>query len=163
MTIIDHIVLILFRLINFGVLIGVISYLFKRYGLPEIRQQLAAYWAYFEGLANTHHLLKKEQQMIDRSIIQNQKEQDILKERLMRWRAYVDERNNALMREKEERAKKLKEQILEQQKQIDQHRMFKKIMPQAVAQARSIWQQKAKNEAEQHKIFDTIMAIMRNR
>jgi hypothetical protein len=155
-------VLIVFRIINFAVIIGIIGYLFKKYGLPEIREQLKAYWDYFEGLANTHRLLKKEQQMIDRTIVQNQKEQDVLKERLMRWRAHVDQQNNQLILEKDERAKKLRAIMVEQQRQINQHRIFKKIMSPAIAQARATWQEQAKDKSVQHKVIATIIASMRN-
>jgi hypothetical protein len=161
MTVIDQVVLIVFRGINFGVLIGIMGYLFKRYGLPTIREQLAAYWAYFQDLANTHRLLKKEQQLVEQSIIAHQKEQDILKERLMRWRARIDELNNQLNIEKEERIAVLKERLLKQQKQIDHHRMFQQIVPLAIAQARNDLEQEARSETMQKKIFDEIMPIMR--
>lgn len=161
MIAVNHIVLVLFKFINFGVLAGLAWYLFKRYGLPIIRQNLIDYRGYFQELGSTHYHLKQEQRLIEQQIINDRKEQDLLKERLMRWRAHIDDQNKQLLIAREERKKKLKELVAVQQKQIMQHRIFATIMSQALQDARKTLQTAAQDESVQYKIFDTAVSIMR--
>ncbi len=161
MIAVNQIVLIIFRLINFGVLIGLAGFLYKRYGLPIIQEGLAQYRAYFEGLFLTHRRLKKEQQLIENTIINDRKEQDILKERLMCWLASVEDQNKLLILEKEKRKKMLKDRMILQQKKIAEHRLFNTVLSQALIEARQTLAQRSKNEAVQTKMFDSIVSMMR--
>ncbi len=161
MIAVNYFVLVFFKLLNFGVIIGLAWYLFKRYGLPTVQQGLIEYRAYFEGLATTHRSLQEEELMIEQQIIKDRKEQDLLKERLMRWLANVDDQNKKLIIEREERKKKIQELTSIQQKQITQHRIFSTIMPQALMEAYRTVRMAAKDESVHYKIFDRAISIMR--
>lgn len=158
----DTMILIVFRCINFGVLIGIAWYCFNYYGLPSIRQALAEYYTYFEDLLNAHYNLQREQRIVEQAITDNRKEQDKLKERLMRWKASVEAHNKQLFVQKEERKKKLKEHLLEQQKRINQHRIFKIALSQSLAESRNVLIKMVDNKNVQHKIFDSIIVKMSN-
>lgn len=160
MIIANQIVLIFFKLVNFGVIIGLGWYLFKRYGLPDVKYNLQEQRAYLENLATMHRDLKQEQQMIEQQIVLDRQEQDVLKAHLMRWLARVDEENKKLMHQKEERKRKLQDLVIAQQKQIMQHRIFAAVMPQALLEAHDAMEVVAKDESVQHKMFDAAIAIM---
>lgn len=161
MTAFEQIVLFVFRLINFGVLVGVASYLFKRYGLPILKQNLGHYRSYFDGMINTHRRLKQEQRLIEKQMISDSKEQDILKERLMRWLANVDDQNKRMRAKRTERKKRLKEEVALQQKQILQNHIFDMIMSEAVEEARKTLVIRAKSEKVQQAMFDKAAALMK--
>lgn len=160
MIIVNQLVLIFFKLVNFGVIIGLAWYLFKRYGLPDVHHSLQEQRAYLENLAMMHRDLQQEQQMIEQQIHDDRKEQDVLKEHLMRWLARVDENNKKLLLQREERKKKLQELVVAQQKQIMQHRMLATVLPQALVEAHRAMETAAKDESVQYKMFDTAVSIM---
>lgn len=156
----NHLVLIFFKLLNFGIIIVLAGYLFKRYGLPTVQQGIREYRAYFEGLAYTHRSLKEEELMVEQQIIKDRTEQDFLKERLMRWRAHVNDQNKKLIIEREKRKKILQNIIAVQQKQIMQHRLFSTMMPQVLMEAYRTLKTEAADESVQYKIFDKALSTM---
>ncbi len=160
MLTVNHFVLIFFKLFNFGIIIALAGYLFKRYGLPMIEQGIREYRTYLEGLAYTHRSLKEEEIMVEQQIINDRKEQDFLKERLMRWRASVNDQNKQLIVEREERKKMLHTIIAVQQKQIMHQRLFTTMMPQVLMEAYRTLKTEAVDESVQYKIFDQALSTM---
>lgn len=156
----EQIVLIFFRIINLGVLIGLFFYLYKRYGLPVIKQNYDTYRSYFQTLLHTHYDLLRQERRVEKKIENDAKEQDALKERLMRWLASVDDQNKLLSIDREERKKKLKEQMMMQKKTITQNRILEIVTSDALAQARTTLELYAKDETFQIKMFDKMRSMM---
>ncbi len=158
----EQVTIVFFRLINFGVLIGLGWYLAKKHLLPIIRQQLAAYVAYFNGLRKTHRMLKQEQRVIAYAIDEDCKEQAELKERVMSWKAQVHEHNEQLYQEREQRRQVLQKSISLQVKQVAQYRLYKAVMPEAMQEARRQLTQQFAQEGAQQRVLRSIITMMRD-
>lgn len=162
----DHVkqlIIVSFRLINFAVLIALILYLVKKYGLPLLAKSMQEHKDYFLGLTSTHQRLKKEQQLLEKKIVDDQQEQFSLKERLMRWLASVDDQKKKLHALKDERKKMLKERMLFQQKQVARHRLYHAVMADALAQARNTLENQSATPQAQKEMFDAIAQALKER
>lgn len=156
----ENIILIIFRLLNFAVLMGLAWYLGKRYGWPALRAARDAYYLYFHNLSRSHtQLLKEHEYLLDQKE-QDRQESTRLKERLMRWRAAVDERDNVVARERLQRIEKAKERILLQQKTVAQSQLYAQVIPQAIKQARISLAGQAKTDSAQERMFQKIMTVL---
>lgn len=134
---IAHIIKPLFQLINFAVIIALVVYVFKKYLFDSIRAQKRAQHAIVASLKKTFYMLMRNYQMLNREIEHEQQLQYELKERVMRWRAYVESCQEQMVNEKAERGKALSNQMSEQIVQIQQHLVYKQVLPHAMKEARA--------------------------
>ena len=156
----ENIVLIVFRLINFGVLLFLFWYGARRYMMPTVMKNMQAVRTYLEGLLQTHNRLKGEKALVERRIELDRKEQDFLKERLMRWKASVEDYNEKTLRNKESRKKEFEKMLLEKYKAMQHRRIYHKIMNETIDHARRVLQKKAEQESVQKEIIGNAFKLM---
>lgn len=138
----ESIVAILFRLINFGVLAGVLWYMFKRYMLQDVKDQMRQKETARQDLL--YHKISLEMRQQD--IVQQIADQDTLGKSLT---GKVQVWREAFVRVEHEREME-KDQLkkaLDQRAQLQHHYMLvaqvqKRVVPHVVAQTRTMLEQK---------------------
>jgi len=111
---IEEIIVFVFRIINFFVIVGLIIYVFKRYLLKIILAQIEEKKALIHGLISTDRMLIRQRNAMSRKIAEDQEDQSCLKEKLMRWRAAIDENKAQLYDIREKRRAFFEELITKQ-------------------------------------------------
>lgn len=95
----ETIIAIIFRLVNFAVLIALFIYLFKKYALLTITNRVAQKEALLQALYNQQQLLEKQQYALDKHVDQEAALCAELKEKVSRWKDLIDQK--IVMREQE--------------------------------------------------------------
>ena len=85
----EQIVIVLFKLLNFGVLIGLIIYGYKVYLLPAMKKKWGELREMFEALRRSHRHLQKEKRGVEKFIVQDRQWQDDLQEKVLHWQSLV--------------------------------------------------------------------------
>ncbi len=130
------IVELVFQLLNFIVIIGLIGFLFKKYILNGIRAQMRAHESVVVSLKKSFHMLTRNYQLLDREIEHERQMQYELKQKVMRWRADVEQLHEQMTHERNERSKELKVQTEQQIKEIQKHMLYQEALPRALKKAR---------------------------
>ena len=107
----ESIVAILFRLFNFGVLIGVFGYLFKKYVLVGIRTRMAEKKRYLQSLNERKDELAQEHQMIVQRMGQEHELGQQLKKKVDNWAQEVAKKHEVREQEKHSYAQSLQERM----------------------------------------------------
>lgn len=157
MLLFENLILIIFKLLNFGIIIGLIVYGFKKYAAPALKQAWDEYVTQFAQLSNTHDQRMDEHDGIVQQIAQDEAEYARLKERLMRWRASIDEKKMQDETQRAEQIEAAKERIALQQKTITQSQLQAQIMPAALKQARERLAQELHAQEKQQRMFEKIV------
>jgi hypothetical protein len=153
-----HIISIVFRLINFGALVGAALYFFKKSGKAAIEHIETEKKAYLGGLHEQKRALDYQKEQITQEVAQQELLIALLKERVMHWQQRV-------MQEREmfEHYKILQEQSMQERTQkrkegIAKQQLYAQVMPQAIKQAQKKLtdQYTLSQEADQfmNRIFD---------
>ncbi len=95
----ETIIAIIFRLVNFAVLIALFIYLFKKYALSTITNRVAQKEALLQALYNQQQLLEKQQYALDNHVDQEAALCAELKEKVSQWKDLIDQK--IVMREQE--------------------------------------------------------------
>lgn len=127
----------LFELINCAVLIGLIAFLFKKYLLGSIRAQMSAQVEFIGSLRESFHMLTRNYQLLDREIEHERQVQYELKEKVMRWRAQVEQLHEQVQHERDERKNMAASQAKDQIKQVKRHMIYQEVLPRALDDARA--------------------------
>lgn len=131
-----RIIAIVFRLINFGIVIGIFAYVFKAKLLDLIKSQINEEHKHADSLEKRAHQLKAEKQQVEDGIKQDAVSCAQLKDKVDAWRAAAQAELVALDEQKKHRIGQLQERAQAQAQQIEQHRAQKTIAPQALVHAK---------------------------
>lgn len=128
-------IVLAFRIINFGVLIALLGYLFKKYALSTIQQRMLEKRAYVGGLQEQYRSIIYQQEQIAAI----RKEEELLCQRLQQqvsmWRFAIEKERKIRLEEKEQRKDVLKERAQYKEQQIRLLYLKKQVIPHAVRQA----------------------------
>ena len=158
---IEDVIVFVFRIINFAVLLGLLGYGFKRYGLPVLRESYQAYYGYFESLSYYHSRLLNESNDIDQLQEKDRQEQELLKKRMMQWKSAVESKHDLLEQQYQKQRIELDERLKIQQEKIREYRLKAQIMPLAVADARKRLIERAATAKFQHAILQKTKTLLR--
>jgi len=150
-----------FELINCGVIIGLITYVFKKYLLGIIYDQMRAQSKYIDSLKESFHMLTRNYQLLDREIEYERQVQYELKEKVMRWRANVEQLHEQRMRERDERKKIVAEQAIEQNKQVQKYMIYDQVLPRAIQDARAALEKQCADPEVQKKYLSHSLNMLR--
>src|SRR5579872_5656644 len=153
----------LFELINCGVIIGLLTYIFKKYLLGIIYAQMRAQNKYIDDLQESFHMLTRNYQLLDREIEYERQVQYELKEKVMRWRAKVEQLHEQLMHERDERKKIVAEHMIEQNKQVKKYMIYDRVLPRAIEDARAELEKQCADPEMQKKYLAHSLTILRKR
>ncbi|HZW61697.1 MAG TPA: hypothetical protein VFF04_05730 [Candidatus Babeliales bacterium] len=128
---------IIFKLLNFAVLIGLFVYLFKNYFLDSIKEQMNAKEQFLADLKHQKEALKEQQKKLEQQI----EAQDIVcadfGNKIERWQAAVHEEEIKKQKMREQLHAKLTKKIEYQAHQLSVEKIEKIIEPQALEHAKA--------------------------
>jgi len=162
MVLTETMTVVVFKLLNFIVLAGLLFYIAYVHLLPVIKKQLAKYVAYIEGLRRSHRALKKDARLLKKEMEDDEQQLERLKERVKQWQQNVHEQRNALIRERDARKKALLKQFEEHKEQIALYRTYKQLVPEAIEEARQELKKKFTKDAAQKSYIKKLMLDMRS-
>lgn len=132
------IVSIIFRLINFGALIGLGIYLFKRFALNDIRLQISKKQQKLADLSLQNQLLKEQAKSMDFTLAEQQSVSRGLLQKIDLWAMLISHQENAREQEKIARQQALTQKMQTQQAYIALRDTQKKALVPAIDKARII-------------------------
>ncbi len=159
---VEQIVLVLFRIINFLVIIGLAIYAFKKYLLPTIREQIKAKDATIQGLQKTHRMYVRQNRTLDQGIHNDLLEQARLKEQLMRWRAGIDNERKLLEEKCEARISSIEKRLKDQSKRVEMYLVARSIYPLTFKKTRILLQKEFSETSNQDKFMEKVFSFMRS-
>ncbi len=157
----EQIVIVLFRLLNFGVLIGLIFYGYKAYLLPEMKKKWEELKEMFAGMRRSHRHLQKEKRGVENFIVQDRQWQAALQEKVLRWQSLVGDRREQLLKERARRKRILDKQMEEQQNQVALYRAYKQVAPDALKEAREALKKKFDSGNAQQQFMNAVITALR--
>jgi hypothetical protein len=131
-----QLILIIFKLINFGVLIGLGYVLWRKYARSYLMAEFNKKYAYQDGLQQTHTRLQQEKKHIAKIYQGDQQEREQLKERLSSWRDALEHERISREQYKREQQELLKKRVAEQLAAIEQHHLLNQLYKEAMGDAR---------------------------
>lgn len=153
-----------FELINCGVIVGLMVYVYKKYLLDSIRAQMNAQVKFISGLKESFHMLTRNYQLLDREIEHERQVQYELKEKVMRWRGQVEQLREQLRHEQDERKKIVAAQAKDQIKQVKRHMIYEEVLPRALSDARAELEKKFSDpEAQKAYLAHTVATLCAKR
>lgn len=144
-----YIIGIVFRWLNFFVLMLIVWKLIKRYVLPVLHTQMHAQGAHVEQLQGRHRILINDIRDAERALIDDRSEQEYLKERVNRWKDRVEQERTIAQERHKERSELTQKRLAQQMKQINTTRLLANALPNALVQARNELRDKFKQSDAQ--------------
>ena len=157
---IEEIIVFVFRIINFFVIVGLIIYVFKRYLLKIILAQIEEKKALIHGLISTDRMLIRQRNAMSRKIAEDQEDQSCLKEKLMRWRAAIDENKAQLYDIREKRRAFFEELITKQAGKNQEAVLARKLLPSIVDETRALLVKEYADQKEQEEFMGRLIKFM---
>lgn len=154
---VDQAVIIFFRLLNFAVLIGIMVYLWRKYGRLYVVAEYEKWQNYLTSLTQTYTLLHQEDRSIKRGYKNDEQERSELRERLFAWRDAVQKEESSLADEKEKRVHELGERMKEQAIRVQECRLYRQIQKEAVSEVRDRLSKEYSSSAAQEQVIGSIM------
>ena len=131
----NDLVTVVFRIINFMILIGVGIFLFRRYVLPGLRADYNKDTAFKHNLEQQKRTLEEQAYELDARTAKQVIKGDYLAQRTIAWEHSIAEKKNARATEKKEREVQLAQVYRKQYQEIEAHALKKQVVPQALQQA----------------------------
>lgn len=153
----DMALIIFFRLVNFAVLIGIMIYLWRRFGSSFVMAEFKKGHAYLASLTQTYTLLKKEDRSIKKKYKDDELERSELKERLFAWRDAIQKEQQKLDAQKKERVHALQERMKEQLHRVQEYRLYRQIQNEAVSEVRDRLSTQYSSSDAQKQLIESIM------
>jgi len=142
MLIHEELLAVIFRLVNFGVLVFISVYLFKRYVLPFVNDQMKNELAEDMAIKDRHKEIRQQEKAVAAFAQEQDKACRMLKEKVHRWRRVQDDYVHRRAQERERRIRYLNDRVARQELEFAQQKVMKEALPQAVANARQSLQHK---------------------
>lgn len=150
----DPIVEIVFRFINFFVIIGIFAFIIKKYFLPLLYSLQLAEIQVVKDLQKSVQLLSRNYRFAQNESEKEQQVQAALKEKVMRWRAQVEEEQQQLMDDRSERYDALVAKLKKQLKNVKEQMILNRVLPQALEEARAQLEEKYAIEQSQQQYIE---------
>ena len=135
MTMVERIIVVVFRLFNFGVLFGLFGYLFKKYAFGIITQQMADKKAAVRDLRKQQRSLTRQKQEIERATQEQEQECVTLRQKIGQWKTTVEDTLAAREQNKKLRIQELQERMTQRIQYVQAARAQAQVLPRAIEQA----------------------------
>ncbi len=123
---------VIFRLVNFGILAYICVYLFKRYILPMIKDQMRREQEEQRTIKERHKEIRKQEKIVTAFAYDQEKLCRILQEKVNRWRRVQEDYEQKRVHEKERRIRFLQDRVMCQEQEFERQHMLRLIVPRAV-------------------------------
>lgn len=153
---------IFFRLVNFGVLIVFLFYIFKKYLYQPISDQIAEKESFVHGLVENNKVLEEQQHDLEMRIAQQEQRCKELVEKISIWQEAVIKQRKGLLAMQagvvQDRVRRLKSQ----QQSLEQDWLKRAVLPRVLAQAqKKLEQEFSSAQVGQQFIADIVSQLRR--
>ena len=147
-----------FRIINFGIVIFLFSYIFKNYIYPMSKQQLHVYFSSLKNLKDSIFAARQKQKSLDKDFIDQKKEAQRLLENVKKWNAILVHEKDKHDYEIDLRLRAIKHIREKQEAHYAQSLTNKRLVPEAFDKATlELQQEYRQDEKKADRVIDTIM------
>ena len=157
----EELLSIIFRLANFGILVFICVYLFKRYILPTIKDQMYREQEEQHTIKDRHKEIRKQEKIVAAFAYDQEKLCRILQERVNRWRRVQEDHGEKREQEKERRMRFLQDRVMRQEQGFEQQQMLRSIVPRAINTVEHTLQETFKSPEQGHKYTQDIIKQLR--
>ena len=154
----EELLSVIFRLVNFGILVFMCVYLFKRYVLPSIKEQMKSEEEEAQAIKSRHKELRMQEKTVTAFAQEQEKTCCMLKEKVHRWRRVQDDYVLRRAQERERRVRYLNDRVAHQELEFAQQRVLQKALPRAVMHARIALQQTFSSADKKRAYLNEIMS-----
>ena len=151
---------ILFRLINFFILSGLIVYVFRNYLLTPIKEKLADKWAFFRNLEDQHENLVDQKDILDIEMKDQDKLFELLKDKISLWKQACqrdeETRENQMARIKKNHI----DRVTIQNENLYQQTLLDKVAPSAIKGTYDQLEKKFEDKQKSQKFLGDIIEYM---
>jgi len=154
---------VLFRLINFGVFIALLVYLFRRYVLTGIAARYAQQLLERKTLANRSTLLRKQKRELTATIEDDTWRCDQLKKQIAAWKRVVDKQDEERAKKFEVQLQEMRKRVTEQDKKLAIDTARRAILPETLETLQRELTQEFTSDAQQKEYLRKIFSSMRGK
>ncbi len=133
----DLFVDIIFRVLNFGVLIGLGIYIFKKYLKDTLLKEMLNKQRAMDGLQQERDALMLQNKKVSHTVRTEQKKYEALQKKIEQWTDVVEKERAKRSFEKNDRIRVLKKNAQYRVQQIRQEQLVKRVMPRALDEAKT--------------------------
>ena len=151
---------VVFRFINFAVLIVLFVWGFKKYALGSILKQRKEKRRYIRGLQEQRKALKHQMQLVIDTI---QKEKDLcgrLQKKVALWRTSIEQEINERSEQRAELEKQQSKRVEKQEQFLKVHNAYKTIHPKVIEQTRALLEKKFRDEKVSNAYNNKILSVL---
>jgi len=153
-------VAVLFRLINFSVLVFFIVYLCKKYLIDTVKKQIADKQQTMIDLRDQANTLVEDIRVVDKVMQQDTQLCQALKTRVVAWRTRDEYLAQESILKRQEQAKKLAEHVLIQTSYLQRRNAYERMLPQVIDQTREKLEQKFEDDALAQEFITQLITSM---
>ena len=160
----DSLTSILFRLVNFTLILGLAYYLYKRYFKNRIDDKMTQKEALLKGLEEQGYFLEGKAHDFEMQLKEQEVTGNLLKQKLQDWNEAVLQDNHRQDQEQRLYAAQANERMHEKNKLWAQHVLQKEILPDVLEQARNQLQKQFSSSPSDSKkyVHDIIQRLSGN-
>jgi len=157
----EEVLSVIFRLVNFGILSFICVYLFRRYILPAIKDQMHSKQDERRTIKERHKEIYKQEAIVIVFAQDQEKLCKVLKEKVNHWRYVQEDHEQKRSDEKERRMRFLLDRTMRQEKEFEHQQMLHVIVPRAVDTVAHIVREKFKAPEQGHMYINDIIEKLR--
>lgn len=148
----------IFKVLNFGLVVAVIGYLVRRYGVPYIVSSMKAEQQEQKSLEVKLQDIENLVKEIENAIKQQEQEYQAMQDRFSSWQKIVADKQEQDQVAMQERAKQIELQNVQKIKSLQVRRLMKQQMPLVVDNAEKKLQQELEQDSAKRKEY--VMALV---
>lgn len=127
---------LVFHLINFSLTIALGVYLFRKYMLSDMRQEMAAHELLYISLKKRLESLKKQEQSLEQARVHQTLLYQDLVHKMDRWKEAIVERHQKETFVYAIQQERMRERLMQQQHALQELFMKREVLPRALADAK---------------------------
>lgn len=151
---------LLFRFINFGILIALGVYGFKRYALTQIRQAIAEKDAQKDHLHQAQTKAQRALETINHALRNQQIENEYLLSRVTAWELAIEKEREEKKQQAVVQEKLLREQATQKAHALERMRLYQEVIPAARAKAHQELEKYFTTEHHQQEFLQNVIMTL---
>lgn len=157
----EFVTVVVFRVINLGVLGGCAYYVYRHYVRDGFISQMHDEEQKISDANLECKRLKSEDKRVEKDIRQDADQQDHLKHQLFEWKKVVGEEQGRLDQEQANFVERFKREMKVQADAIRNERLARKTLPKIVAQAKAELKEKFESPKKQEEYVNHILSVIK--
>jgi len=155
-----QIIYALFRIINFVIIAWLVRYLFKKFGLPEIKEKRSEKLSFFKNLQKKYKDLVGQNSLATKEIKDQDELFEMLNTKIQTWNNERQNQENIIKNELEKVKSSHKERIEKQTENMHQKKIIREVFPRAIEETYKQLEKKFSKEQEAKTFLKSIISHM---